>query len=816
MDYNFSPHSYKLVNTMNKINLIILALLVSVSVFAQDIQEKHQRAQIFYSQSSDLVALEKMGIPVEHGIHKAGFFVISDFSVSEIAIARQAGYQVDVLIADSKVHFISENSKKAAARNLSCAIDGDDEYPVPNNFNLGSMGGFLTYQEILDELDAMKAAYPDLITTKSNISNFLTQGQSDNSVTPSIGGNGIQWVKISDNPDTDETEEEILYSAIHHAREPMSVMQLIYYMWYLLENYDTDTEVQNIVNNTELYFVPVLNPDGYLYNEKTDPNGGGFWRKNRRDNGGGDFGVDNNRNYEYFIDGDANNGMWGGDGSSGNPDSDTYRGTSPFSEVENQAMKWFCEQHNFVMAFNNHSFGNLLLYPFGYTEETPTDENELFETIGNELVSRNGFNNMLSSGLYPAAGDSDDFMYGTVGTHNKIYAYTPEIGPAFWPASNQIIPIAQSMMYLNLTSSKMVNNFAAITDDSAQYVGSAGVNDATFTIQRLGVKGNGTFTVSLVPVSGNISAQGPSVSFNALDVLESQDSSIQYTLASGTTAGEEVVFDLVVNNGSYDTATRITKYYGDLDAVFTDEGNSVTSNFNNNGWATTSQTFVSPSTSITDSPNGNYQNGDNKTITLSNAIDLTNAIGANVTYFAQWEIEAGWDYVQFEISTDNGSTWIPQCGNYTTAGSDNGFQPEGQPLYDGTQSDWVLEEINLSDYIGETIIARFQLRADNAQRRDGFYFDDLTFNILEPGVLAVNELENSFGVYPNPVKNQLNITTALTDYNVDLYTIQGQHISAIKSQNGSQQIDYSTFARGIYIMTLSSEGASIAVKIIKE
>ncbi|MFT5678911.1 MAG: carboxypeptidase T, partial [Patiriisocius sp.] len=384
MDYNFSPHSYKLVNTMNKLNLFIFVLLVSVSVFAQGIQEKHQRAQIFYSQSSDLVALEKMGIPVEHGIHKAGFFVISDFSVSEIAIARQAGYQVDILIADSKAYFISENSKKVAIRNLSCATDGGDQYAVPDNFNLGSMGGFLTYQEILDELDAMKAAYPDLITTKSNISNFLTQGQSDNSVTPSIGGNGIQWVKISDNPDTDETEEEILYSAIHHAREPMSVMQLIYYMWYLLENYDTDTEVQSIVNNTELYFVPVLNPDGYLYNEKTDPNGGGFWRKNRRNNGGGDFGVDNNRNYEYFIDGDANNGMWGGDGSSGNPDSQTYRGTAPFSEVENQAMKWFCEQHNFVMAFNNHSFGNLLLYPFGYTEETPTDENELFETIGNE------------------------------------------------------------------------------------------------------------------------------------------------------------------------------------------------------------------------------------------------------------------------------------------------------------------------------------------------------------------------------------------------------------------------------------------------
>ncbi len=796
--------------------LFLLVSVLSLSTFAQNYKEKHQRAKIYYSQSSELEALEQMGIPVEHVIYKEGVFIISEYSVSEIELARQAGFQVEILIDDTTSHFISENSKRAPARNASCAENGGDDYPVPANFNLGSMGGYLTYQEILDELDAMKAAYPELITTKANISNFLTEGQPDNNVTPSIGSNGIKWVKISDNADTDEAEEEILYSAIHHAREPMSVMQLIYYMWYLLENYDTDLEVQNIVNNTELYFVPIVNPDGYLYNERTDPNGGGNWRKNRKNNGGGAFGVDNNRNYEYFIDGNANDGMWGGEGASANPNNDTYRGTAPFSEVENQAMKWFVEQHDFVMAFNNHSFSNLLLYPFGYAEQTPTVENDLFAAIGDELVSKNGYNNILSSELYAAAGDSDDFMYGTVGTHDKIYAYTPEIGSAFWPPSNQIIPISQEMMYLNLTSSKMVNNYAAITENTSQYIGDAGTQNAEFTIRRLGITGDGTFTVSLVPVSANINAQGSDITYTSLDLLESQDGTIQYTLAAGTNAGEEVIFDLVVNNGSYDTTTRITKVFGNLDAIFTDSGDSTTENFSNNGWSTTSQTFVSPSTSITDSPNGNYQNGANSTITLTESLDLTNATGANVSFYAKWEIETGWDYVQFEISTDNGTNWIPQCGNYTTAGSDNGFQPEGEPLYDGTQNDWVLEEINLSDYIGETIIARFQLRADNAQRRDGFYFDDLTFNILEPGVLVVNEIENELGIYPNPVSDILNITTALTNYDINIYSTQGQLVSEVKNASGSQQIDYSSFARGIYIMTINSNGSSTTMKIIKK
>ena len=106
-------------------------------------------------------------------------------------------------------------------------------------------------------------------------------------------------MKISDNPNTDEPEPEVLYTALHHAREPESLSQLIYYMWYVLENYATDPEVQALVDNTEMYFAPCINPDGYLYNEQTDPNGGGLWRKNRRDNLDGEFGVDLNRNYDF-------------------------------------------------------------------------------------------------------------------------------------------------------------------------------------------------------------------------------------------------------------------------------------------------------------------------------------------------------------------------------------------------------------------------------------------------------------------------------------------------------------------------------------
>ena len=795
-------------------SILFIFILCTVLGFSQNLQEKHQRAKISYDQSEDLIKLESFGIPIDHGVHKKGVFIISDFSISEIQTARNAGYTVDILIEDSKEYFLQRNSMNSVAeRNLFCTDQTSSDYETPENFNLGSMGGYLTYQEMLDQLDLMKSLYPDLITTKENISDFITEGQPDNSTTPPIGGNGIKWVKISDNPsNSSENEPQILYTAIHHAREPNSLSQLIFYMWYLLENYDVDNEIKSIVDNTELFFVPVINPDGYLYNEKTDPNGGGFWRKNRK-NGNG---VDNNRNYDYYINGDPADGIWGGEGASNDPNNQTYHGTAPFSEVENQAIKWFCEQHDFVMALNNHSYGELLLYPYGYANDVPTPENELFEIVSEVLVSQNGYDNILSSGLYPAAGDSDDFMYGTTGTHDKIYAMTPEIGPEFWPPSSQIEGIAKSMMYLNITSAKMVNNYADLIDTSPLFVGNEVIIDQTFDIKRLGLSGSGNFTININPISTNISAVGDAISFSNLDVLEETNGTIQYTLINETQAGDPIVFEIIINNGSYDTKILLNKIFGSLIPVFEDIGDSTTDNFDNNGWGITNTTYVSPSSSITESPNGNYQNNENKTIRLSENINLTNAIGANVTFYAKWDIENNWDYVQLEVSIDNGNSWIPQCGLFTNEGSSNEGQPTGQPLYDGTQNNWVLEQIDLSDYLGEEITIRFKFESDGEVRADGFYFDDLTINILDDGTLSnADVLASQFSVYPNPVTNLLYITTPKNNYTLGIYNIQGQLIRTPSTYSGSQTINYSQFTKGIYLMKFTSNDQTKIFKIIK-
>ena len=140
-----------------------------------------------------------------------------------------------------------------------------------------------------------------------------------------------------------------------------------------------------------------------------------------------------------------NNGneVWNTAGTSNNTGNDTYAGTEPFSESENSAIRYFVENNDFKLALNNHTYSNLLLYPFGYDYNQFTEDNEVFESISGLLVQENGYENILSSELYPAAGDSDDFMYGMLttensGTRDKIFAMTPEIGSSFWPAASSI------------------------------------------------------------------------------------------------------------------------------------------------------------------------------------------------------------------------------------------------------------------------------------------------------------------------------------------------------------------------------------------
>ena len=275
---------------------------------------RHARATITVNDRSDVLTLQALGICLDHTEIDAQGAIQGDFSARDLELARRAGFAVEVGIADVSAYYAERAAASPAPQRSfgGPGCPGSVGHPVPAQFTTGSMGGFLTWQEMQDQLDLMVALHPDLISPKVSIGT-------------SHEGRPIHVLRISNDPNVDQAKPEMLYDALHHAREPEGVMQLLYFMWSLLERYGTDPLITHIVDTRELYFVPCVNPDGYVYNETTDPFGGGMWRKNRRDNGDGSFGVDLNRNYGL---------AWGidDDGSSPDPFSDVYRGPSAFSE----------------------------------------------------------------------------------------------------------------------------------------------------------------------------------------------------------------------------------------------------------------------------------------------------------------------------------------------------------------------------------------------------------------------------------------------------------------------------------------------------
>ncbi len=124
----------------------------------------------------------------------------------------------------------------------------------------------------------------------------IANTQPDNRKNPvaaynTFEGRPVYYVKISDNPNDNEEETRVLYTGMHHAREPISLQQMLFFMYHLLENYETDPYIKQLIDNTELYFIPCLNPDGYEYNRQISPNGAGCGEKNRRDNLNSSYGL---------------------------------------------------------------------------------------------------------------------------------------------------------------------------------------------------------------------------------------------------------------------------------------------------------------------------------------------------------------------------------------------------------------------------------------------------------------------------------------------------------------------------------------------
>ncbi|MFZ1675651.1 MAG: M14 family zinc carboxypeptidase [Saprospiraceae bacterium] len=780
--------------SISRLFILLLSLCLTQAIEGQSILSRVTFPINDQQTSRDLA---KAGIDLTHGHGKLGVSFTTEMEDYELARLDKLGIQYNVDIPDISL-YRHQDHNSTRTQLLNCQ---DDLYNsvVPKNFEMGKTGGFFSLSDVIDNLDIMQFLYPNLISVRKPIGNFKTWEN-----------NNIFWVKISDNPEIKENEPEILYTSLTHARELISVSENIYYMWYLLENYDKDPVVKQIVDHTELYFVPVVNPDGLNYNIAGYDQAQDIFtrnlRKNKRDNDGdGIFnpevdGVDLNRNFGY---------RWGYDneGSSNNEASPTYRGPSAFSEPETKAIQYFCNTHDFKIALNYHSYGNLLVTPWGY-EDVNTIDSTIFDHYGELLTQQNKF--VYGRGLqtvgYVSNGDSDDWMYGELG----MYSMTPEVGDdedGFYPKKERIIPLCKATLKMNLLSARLVNSLVSITDETPKFI-EAGVNPLNLEFNRYGLL-DGSVTISFKSLSPYIT-QVPSSFVLDLQKFQPNQKDLSFTVAPGIQYGDAAKIEILCQQGEYTYRDTLTKVRADFFTLVEDQGDM--SNWNTSqgeDWSTTSEQYKSPPMSITDSPNGLYGPNVNEAIVLNQQIDLQDVTSAYVQFWARWDIEDEYDYVVFQVSTD-GQSWQNLCGERSKLGSI--FQLYEQPLYDGKQMQWVLETTDLEAYLGQTIQLRFLLVTDGFGFKDGLYFDDFKVTTIKEGTTATTNVdESAFSVYPNPADKSFTIQIPLlTNPAISVYNTLGREVYTAGSITGNtQHVTTSGWPAGLYQYVIYSEGKPV-------
>jgi hypothetical protein len=275
------------------------------------------------------------------------------------------------------------------------------------------------YAEMVAEIQAAESDHPSIVDAFS--------------IGKSYQNRTIWAAKISDNVGTDENEPEVLFDALHHAREHFTVEQALYILDLLADGYGSDSTITSLVDRREIFIVFMVNPDGGEYDIATGKYRA--WRKNRQPNAGSSYvGTDLNRNYDY---------RWGCcGGSSGTKSSITYRGPRAFSAPETRVIRDFVNsriiggRQQIRAHITFHTNGKLILWPYGYTKTNiPADmtraDYNAFAAIGKAMAAKNGYKAQQSSDLYITDGDQIDWMYG----RHRIFSYTVELYP---PETNSV------------------------------------------------------------------------------------------------------------------------------------------------------------------------------------------------------------------------------------------------------------------------------------------------------------------------------------------------------------------------------------------
>lgn len=307
---------------------------------------------------------------------------------------------------------------------------------------------FHNYEEAVSEMRSIQALNPEIVRIEE--------------IGNSYENRKILNIHLSTDFENHKEKSGVVFLGTHHAREHLSTEIPLMVARYLVEEYNAgNSRIVDLIQNRDIHIVPIVNPDGLEFDISTGDYK--MWRKNRRQNYNGTYGVDLNRNYGFG---------WGTGGSSKSPRSDVYMGEAPFSEPETQAVKSLVESlDNVTVLLSFHTFSELILYPWGHQYESISNQKdfEVHKTMAEKMAQWNGYRPMQSSGLYIASGDTTDWSYGELG----IISFTFELDPSsmwsggFYPGQDVIPQVfrknLEPVLYLIEKSS---NPYSVLNSDS--------------------------------------------------------------------------------------------------------------------------------------------------------------------------------------------------------------------------------------------------------------------------------------------------------------------------------------------------------------
>lgn len=297
----------------------------------------------------------------------------------------------------------ADHIAKLEAMNVRYEIIVDDVQKLLNDFQndleesrKGSLGVFVDFFTAYHTYDEIGTFLKNLSASYSQITKFIP------SIGTTIQGKSIYGIVITGN--SGSNKQKLFFSGGQHAREWVGPATVLYIINQLVTGYGKVPTVTSLLDQTELHFIPLVNPDGYNFSWTSNR----LWRKNRRHNSGGSYGVDLNRNW---------NDHWGGEGSSHTQTSDTYCGTRAFSEPESTAVSNYVTANGpFIGAIDYHSYSQLILRPYGWTRTAPPNEavaKTVGDTIRQKILSVNNvyYTSEPSWQLYYTTGSAQDWYY---------------------------------------------------------------------------------------------------------------------------------------------------------------------------------------------------------------------------------------------------------------------------------------------------------------------------------------------------------------------------------------------------------------------